>query len=319
MDSIRGARDTEMLINDIYYLLKPLIPRRLQIALRRTIAHRKRSLYSELWPIDEKAAKLPDHWPGWPYQKQFAVVLTHDVETAKGQEKCLDLIKLETEFGFRSSFNFVPERYKVLSELRHYLTQNEFEVGVHDLTHDGKLYRSRNIFNKRAVRINHYLKEWKSVGFRSGAMHHNLTWIHDLNIEYDSSTFDTDPFESQPDGMRTIFPLWIPGNSAPNGYVELPYTLPQDFTLFVLMQEKSIDIWKRKFDWIARNGGMALLITHPDYMNFGGQKQGIEQYPVEYYIEFLEYIKCSKFEGQYWHVLPKDIARFWMNLANHQR
>jgi hypothetical protein len=308
-----------MLINDIYYFLKPLIPRRLQIILRQKVIQSKRLLYSNIWPIDEKAAKLPDHWPGWPYQKQFAVVLTHDVETAKGQEKCLDLIKLETEFGFRSSFNFVPERYKVLSELRHYLTQNEFEVGVHDLTHDGKLYRSRNIFNKRAVRINHYLKEWESVGFRSGAMHHNLTWIHDLNIEYDSSTFDTDPFESQPDGMRTIFPLWIPGNSAPNGYVELPYTLPQDFTLFVLMQEKSIDIWKRKFDWIARNGGMALLITHPDYMNFGGQKQGIEQYPVEYYIEFLEYIKCSKFEGQYWHVLPKDIARFWMNLANHQR
>jgi hypothetical protein len=319
VDSGRGANDTEMLLNDIYYLLKPLIPRRVQIALRRTIVHRKRTLYSEVWPIDEKAAKLPDHWPGWPYQKQFAVVLTHDVETAEGQAKCRDLIKLEKGFGFRSSFNFVPEGYKVLAELRHYLAQNEFEVGVHDLTHDGKLYRSRNIFNKRAVRINHYLKEWESVGFRSGAMHHNLSWIHDLNIEYDSSTFDTDPFEPQPEGVRGIFPFWVPGKSGPNGYVELPYTLPQDFTLFVVMQEQSIDIWKHKFDWIAKNGGMALVITHPDYMNFDGKKQWIEEYPVEYYIELLEYIKCSKFEGQYWHVLPKDVARFWMNLANHQR
>ena len=308
-----------MLINDIYYLLKPLIPRRLQIAIRRTIVHRKRSLCSEIWPIDEKAAKLPDHWPGWPDQKQFALVLTHDVETAKGQEQCRELIKLEEGLGFRSSFNFVPERYKALSELRQYLTQNEIEVGVHDLTHDGKLYRSRRIFNARAVRINHYLKEWDSVGFRSAAMHHNLTWIHDLNIEYDSSTFDTDPFEPQPDGAGTIFPFWVTGNSARPGYVELPYTLPQDFTLFVLMQEKSIDIWKRKFDWIAKNGGMALLITHPDYMNFDGQKQGKEQYPVEYYIKFLEYIKCSKFAGHYWHVFPKDIARFWMNLTTHQR
>ncbi|MGH9955502.1 MAG: hypothetical protein ACREBC_00035 [Pyrinomonadaceae bacterium] len=304
---------------DIYYLLKPLIPRRLQIAVRRTIVHRKRPLYSDVWPIDEKAGKLPDHWPGWPYQKRFAVVLTHDVETAKGREQSRELVRLETNLGFRSAFNFVPERYKVLSELRHYLAENEFEVGVHDLTHDGKLYRSRNVFNRRAVRINHYLKEWESVGFRSAAMHHNLAWIHDLNIEYDSSTFDTDPFEAQPDGVRTIFPLWVPGYSGQNGYVELPYTLPQDFTVFVIMQEKSIDIWKQKFDWIAENGGMALLITHPDYMNFGGQKQGREEYPVEYYIEFLEYMKSSKFEGQYWHVLPRDIARFWMTLANHER
>jgi hypothetical protein len=35
------------------------------------------------------------------------------------------------------------------------------------------------------------------------------------------------------------------------------------------MREKNIDIWKRKLDWIVENEGMALLITHPDYMNFG--------------------------------------------------
>jgi peptidoglycan/xylan/chitin deacetylase (PgdA/CDA1 family) len=303
-----------MLINDIYYSLKPLIPRRLQIALRRTIVHRKRLLYSEIWPIDEKAAKLPDHWPGWPYQKQFALVLTHDVETGKGQEKCPNLIRLEEELVFRSSFNFVPERYperyNVSSDLRHYLTNNGFEVGVHGLHHDGKLYRSKEIFQKQAIRINYYLKEWEAVGFRSPSMHHNLEWIHGLNIEYDASTFDTDPFESQPDGMSTIFPFWVPGNTAQKGYVELPYTLPQDFTLFVLMKERSIDIWKRKLDWIVENGGMALLITHPDYMNFNRKKLGLGEYPAEYYAEFLKYIKY-KYEDQYWHALPKQVARFW--------
>jgi hypothetical protein len=318
MDSICSSKDIEILINNIYYFFKPLIPRRLQIAARRRIVRRKRLLYSEIWPIDEKTAKLPDHWPGWPYQKQFALVLTHDADTAKGQEKCHDLIKVEERFGFRSSFNFVPERYKVSSELRHYLTHNGFEVGVHDLNHDGKLYLSRNIFKKRAAHINYYLEKWESVGFRSAAMHHNLTWIHDLNIEYDASTFDTDPFEPQPAGVRTIFPFWVSGNSAQNGYVELPYTLPQDFTLFVLMQQRGIDIWKQKLDWIVKNSGMALLNTHPDYMNFDGQRLGIEEYPVEYYIEFLEYIR-HKFEGQYWHVLPKDITRFWKNSVNHMK
>jgi hypothetical protein len=141
-------------------------------------------------------------------------------------------------------------------------------------------------------------------------MYHNLEWIHDLNIEYDASTFDTDPFEPQPDGMQTIFPFWVQKNESGKGFVELPYTLPQDFTLFVLLKKRHIDIWKQKLDWIVQQGGMALLLIHPDYMNFGGKKLSDEEYPAVYYEEFLNYIK-SNYEGQYWHVLPKDIARFW--------
>jgi hypothetical protein len=38
----------------------------------------------------------------------------------------------------------------------------------------------------------------------------NLDWLGDLNIQYDGSTFDTDPFEPQPDGAGTIFPFWVP-------------------------------------------------------------------------------------------------------------
>ena len=46
--------------------------------------------------------------------------------------------------------------------------------------------------------------------------------------------------------------------------------MPQDHLLFVILQEKNIDIWKRKLDWIAEKGGMALLNTHSDYMSFDG-------------------------------------------------
>jgi hypothetical protein len=59
--------------------------------------------------------------------------------------------------------------------------------------------------------------------------------------------------------------------SLPRGYVELPYTLPQDFTLFTVMREKDIDIWKKKLDWIVEKGGMALLITHPVCLVENGQ------------------------------------------------
>jgi len=236
--------------------------------------------------------------------------LTHDVESAKGQDKCDELMRLEEEMGVRSSFGFVAEEYELAPEIRHRLTDRGFEVNVHGLRHDGKLYKSKKSFQTQALRINRYLKEWGAAGFRSPSMYRNLEWIHDLQIEYDASSFDTDPFEPQPDGMRTIFPLFMGTNSHCGGYVELPYTLPQDFTLFVLMRQKNIDIWMQKLDWIAKNGGMALVITHPDYMNFSGKNLGIDEYPAAYYKEFLEQIK-TRYEGQYWHVLPREIARFW--------
>jgi hypothetical protein len=293
-----------------YYFLKPLIPRRLQIGIRRRVMMRKRTSCADIWPIDRKSNRPPDGWAGWPDQKQFALVLTHDVESAKGLSKCHELIRLEEQLGFRSSFNFVAEDYNVTYELRNSLTGRGLEVGIHGLSHDGNLFKSKRAFNQQAVRINQYLKEWGSVGFRAPSMYHHLDWTHWLNIEYDASTFDTDPFEPQPDGMKTIFPFVVNGNSSQRGYVELPYTLPQDFCLFIIMQEKTIDIWKRKLDWIAENGGMGLLITHPDYMNFDGTNLNYDEYPSLYYKNFLEYIK-SRYDGQYWHPLPKEMAHFW--------
>jgi hypothetical protein len=298
------------MVTKIYYHLKPMIPRALQIHVRRKYVARKRPKCAGIWPIDESAGTPPAWWKGWPEKKRFALVLTHDVDTAKGQKKCGDLIRVEKEAGFRSSFNFIPERYKVSPELRDYLMRNGFEVGVHDLYHDGKLYSSKKEFAKRAEKINRYLKEWDSVGFRSGSMMCNLRWIRSLDIEYDASTFDTDPFEPRPYGTGTIFPFRVVGNHGRKGYIELPYTLPQDFTLFVLMREKSIDVWKKKLDWIVECGGMALLNTHPDYMCFGSTGAGNEEYPYKYYEEFLMYIKTG-YEGQCWHVLPRELAGFF--------
>jgi peptidoglycan/xylan/chitin deacetylase (PgdA/CDA1 family) len=299
-----------MNLRHIYYLLKPLMPRRLQIALRRGRAVYLRGKHKDVWPIDERAAKAPEGWPGWPDGKRFALVLTHDADTAQGQDRCLELMKLEKSLGFRSSFNMVPRRYGVVPRLRNILADNGFEVGVHGLYHDGKYFDSRQEFSERAGLINHYLREWCAVGYRSPSMLHNLNWIRELNIEYDSSTFDTDPFEPQPDGVCTIYPFMVSGTDREKGYVELPYTLPQDFLLFILLRHRDIHIWKEKIDWIAQNGGMALLNTHPDYMIFDNGVHSSERYPAAYYREFLEYVKTT-YEGQYWAALPRELAAFW--------
>jgi hypothetical protein len=298
--------------SDIFYKIKPLIPRELQLFLRRNIVKYKRSKYRHIWPINTVAGQKPVNWTGWPNKKKFAFILTHDVDTLRGQARCKQLMDLENNYGFRSSFNFVPERYEVSSDLRGVLKDEGFEVGVHGLVHDGKLYCSPEIFNSRAKRINHYLKNWGATGFRSPVMQRNLKWICKLNIDYDASTFDTDPFEPQSDGVNTIFPFWVNGSSEKRGYIELPYTLPQDFTLFILMKEKTIDIWKTKLDWVVENEGMALVNVHPDYMNFESKKCKREEYPAENYRNFLDYV-THKYEGQYWHVLPRDIAQLWAN------
>jgi len=292
-----------------YYQLKPYLPWRLRIALRRHLIRRLRSRFGYAWPIDENAGKPPSGWCGWPDGKRFALVLTHDVEGKAGYEKCRPLMQLESALGFRSSFNFVPEgNYSADPHLRHLLAEEGFEVGIHDLRHDGRLYSSRRDFAEQAQLINRYLRDWQAVGFRSAFMHHNLEWIKSLEVSYDSSTFDTDPFEPQPDGVGTIFPFWVPRADG-SGYVELPYTLPQDFSLFVIHQEAGIDIWRRKLDWIAERGGMALLNVHPDYVHFADGAAPAGEYPESHYRSFLEYVK-TRYGGTYWHPLPRIMAQF---------
>jgi hypothetical protein len=299
------------MIRKVFYTFKPLIPRFIQIILRRMIVKKQIVKYKNIWPIFPGSEKKPIGWIGWPDGKKFAFVLTHDVETKLGHDKCRELLNIEMALGFKSSFNFVPERYSVSENLRQFITENGFEVGVHGLIHDGKLFSTKKTFNARAEKINEYLKAWNAVGFRAPAMHHNLDWIKKLDVEYDLSTFDTDPFEPQSDGTGTIFPFIVGRKNKQDGYVEMPYTLVQDFTLFILMREKNIRIWQEKVDWIADNNGIALVNVHPDYLNFKG-KLTLEEFPIELYTKFLNYVK-EKYDNEYWHALPKEVSSFIKN------
>ena len=296
-------------INRIFYQVKPAIPRYFQLSARRYLTSLKMPRVQNVWPIFEAAGKKPSNWQGWPENKNFAFVLTHDVETRFGLDKCIPLMQLEKELGFKSLFNIVPERYGPSGGVRHELQKNGFEVGVHGLNHDGRLFKSRPIFNQRKKQINSYLRNWGAVGFRAPAMHHNLDWLKELNIEYDLSTFDTDPFEPQSDGVSTIFPFMVPRNSIVDGYVEMPYTLPQDHALFIIQMHPNNDIWKRKLDWIAEKGGLALLNVHPDYVHLSNRSKQREEFDPNLYTQFLEYVS-TQYAGEYWHGLPCELARF---------
>ncbi len=306
------------------------------MVVRRAMAKRALRRHANEWPILPGSEIPPTNWPGWPEGKKFAFVLTHDVEGRAGLEKVRQLMKLEMALGFRSAFYFIPEgEYRVPHELREELVRNGFEVGVHDLYHDGKLFNSRKRFSEHAVKINQYLDEWGAVGFRAGFMLHQLDWLHELAIQYDASTFDTDPFEPQPQGVGTIFPFWVAKHTSAkqnddrrdpddvknstktynrkvqrNRYVELPYTLPQDLTLFLLFRERNIDIWRRKLDWVAKHGGMVLVDVHPDYVFFDGEPATIKTTTAGLYTELLRYVH-ERYGGSFWHAVPRQVAAYF--------
>jgi hypothetical protein len=308
-----------MLLRRFYYTLKPYLPWRLRMGMRRLLARRLRRTTTDIWPINPAASRPPAGWPGWPGGKKFAVVLTHDVEGPDGLARCRELAGREQSLGFRSCFNFIPEgTYSVGADLRAWLAEQGFEVGVHDLQHDGRLFISESDFTRKAGRINRYLREWRAEGFRAGFMLRNLEWLHQLDIRYDCSTFDTDPFEPQPEAAGTIFPFWkapagtngsTSSGHAAGGYVELPYTLPQDSTLYLLHQESTNDIWRDKLDWIASHGGMALLNVHPDYLHFGDKAHAGGRTVADHYFDLLDYIS-RRHAGSYWHALPREMAAF---------
>jgi GNAT superfamily N-acetyltransferase len=296
-------------LRSLYYWLKPLLPKPVKQSLHQAYGLRTKDKYLK-WPIEDRLVQFQRETLRqallisgqqeirfqyfWPQAKRFAFVITHDIETAEGQRLTPVLADLEESLGFLSIFNFVPERYPLDFGLIKDLNRRGFEIGVHGLKHDGKLFQSYKIFSERAFRINHYLHEFQAVGFRSPFTHRNLEWMQLLDVEYDLSCFDTDPYEPMPGGTMSIWPFQI------GRFLELPYTLPQDSTLFNVLGEKSPRIWSEKVSFIRKNHGMALMLVHPDYSGQGIAKQC--------YAEFLQEIKSR---GEYWHALPRDMAAWW--------
>ncbi len=230
----------------------------------------------------------------WPDGAKFAFVPTHDVETSEGMRRIERIANLEEDLGFRSSWNIVPHKYPVDRGLLRDLQARGFEIGVHGYNHDGKLFTSRTIFNRRVGPINAALDEFDAVGFRAPMVHRNLEWLQSLDIEYDASYFDIDPYQAMPGGIGSVWPFMA------GRFVELPYTLPQDHTLFIALGERDGRIWEEKLEFVAGLGGLALFITHPDYLDSDSR--------VDAYRRLLE--TARDMPGM-WHALPSQVARWW--------
>lgn len=230
----------------------------------------------------------------WPDDFQMAVSLTHDVETNIGFGLIDELAKLEEQYGLRSAWNIIPYKYKVDVGLLRDLRQRGHEIGVHGYNHDGRLFESQRVFERRTKPINQAVKDYGATGFRAPMVHRNLQWLQAINVDYDASTFDIDPFQAMPGGVGSVWPFMA------GKLVELPYTLPQDHTLLVSLGETTPETWIKKFQWLRSVSGMAMLVTHPDYLDTPSR--------LDVYRRFLEYVAG---QADAWKTLPQCITDWW--------
>lgn len=286
----------------MYYRFRPWIP----IAARQLLQRgRNRSIDApEDWflPTEFSQALRAAAWQDserqvihpWPDSHSMAICLTHDVETETGVGLVDRLARLEESLGFRSAWNFVPHKYKLDEGLMSDLQDRGHEICVHGYNHDGRLFESKRTFNHRVQYINSAMRDFGSKGFRAPMVHRNLRWMQALDAEYDASCFDVDPFQAMSGGIGSMWPF-IAGK-----LVELPYTMPQDHTLLVTLGQKTAQVWIEKLEFLRRHSAMALLITHPDYLD--------TEAALKVYEQFLEHL-CERANG--WSALPHEIAQWW--------
>jgi len=92
----------------------------------------------------------------WPDGAPSAAILTHDVETAQGRDFCPRLMDINESFGFRASFQIVPEeRYAVTTAFLKEIRDRGHEINVQDLNHDGKLSAEECGFQARGPMAEH--------------------------------------------------------------------------------------------------------------------------------------------------------------------
>lgn len=308
----RGRRLRHLMMV-IYYRLRPVLPRRLQIWLRRRFARRQARCTFPRWPVepglhdffdlmfemlDEVAREPVPHIAPWPNGYEWTLVLTHDVEKDKGLEALDPVIDVERRLGLRSSWNLVADDYYVAPERVRALLDDGFEVGVHGMHHDGRDLESFALLQERLPGIGEARDRWGAVGFRAPSLHRNWEWMRLLGFDYDSSWPDTDPFEPQNGGCCTWLPFF-------NGeLVELPMTLTLDHTVFVILNQSDETAWVNKTEFLRARGGLALIDTHPDYL--------VDATILSAYGKFLDRYASDETA---WKALPREVSSWWRRRA----
>jgi hypothetical protein len=312
--SSSGRHPTEALLGRAYYFIRPTLPFKLRKHLQRYRLNGWRHLKFPSWPVDltvdstvesllllllkaQKLQEIPFIW-FWPDGASHCAIMTHDVETSAGRDMCSSLMDIDDSFGVKASFQIVPEkRYEVSMHYLDSIRKRGFEINVQDLNHDGHLFREQKEFRARAVKINAYGRQFGAEGFRSAILYRRQEWYDALQFSYDMSVPNVAHLDPQRGGCCTVMPYFI------GEIVELPVTMTQDYSLFHILDDHSIDIWRWQIELIMGKHGLIHFIVHPDYI--------IDNPSRTTYQTLLAHLTQLASQNNFWMPLPGEVASWW--------
>lgn len=316
LDGLLQQGTTGSVVQSLYYQLRPLMP----VGVRKHLQKLRLSGWDKIpfpgWPVDRSVdalmetamasvlkaqglSSVPFIW-FWPEGAPACGMMTHDVEGQSGIDFCDGLMDIDDAYGIKSAFQLIPEgREDVWRRTAARIRQRGFEVNLHDLNHDGRLFADRDTFLKQASRINDYCREFGCDGFRSGAMYREQEWFGAFEFSYDMSVPNVAHLEPQRGGCCTVMPYFV------GDILELPLTTVQDYSLFHILNDYSTTLWKEQIRLIAAHHGLISVITHPDYL-IGERERGI-------YADLLRHLNELRERDGIWMALPGEINRWWRN------
>jgi len=302
------------LCKKLYYRLRPFTNQMVRKQVQKFHARNWKKQSFPQWPIDTtvenvfetvlqmsmKASgqeKIPFVW-FWPNGASGCLTMTHDVETSAGRDFCPTLMDVDEAFGIKAAFGIVPEeRYEVPSGLLKSMRSRGFEVIVQDLNHDGRLFDDKQEFLRRAKRINQYGREFEATGFRAAVLYRKPEWYDALDFAFDMSFPNVAPLDPQQGGCCTVLPFFI------GDMLEIPVTTVQDYTLFHVMNERSIELWKSQIDLVLKKNGLLSFIVHPDYT--------LQPDTLSVYKHLLRHLQGLRDKTPIWFALPSEINAWW--------
>lgn len=307
------------LLRKLYYSVRSILPASARSLLQRMYFRGWNKIAFPAWPVDLTVERLlesglllsmkargidtvPFIW-FWPGGAPSAAILTHDVETAEGRDFCPRLMDIDESFGFPSAFQIVPEkRYGVTPPFLQEIRDRGHEINVQDLNHDGELFSEKRTFLERAKAINEYGRRWGARGFRSAVLYRNLDWYDALDFQYDMSVPNVGHLDPQRGGCCTTFPYFV------GRILELPLTTTQDYSLFHILRQRRIDLWKTQAGLIMEKHGLLSFITHPDYLIESGARST--------YRTLLTFLAQLESERKLWIAFPNQVNEWWRQRSN---
>ena len=158
-------------------------------------------------------------------------------------------------------------------------------------------FEAKRNFWRASGKINEYRRQFKAEGFRSAVLYRRQEWYDALDFSYDMSVPNVAHLDPQRGGCCTVMPYFV-GNM-----VELPVTTTQDYSLFHILEDHSIELWKQQIELITAKHGLISFIIHPDYITGRDERATYET--------LLAYLRELRAERNVWMPLPGEAASWW--------